>query len=334
MFSVDHISFKEINKDNKIKLILKCNNNDLADYAIKMVNYNKELPLIEIETLIINDSSTLIYDITNCIRLSNAIEENSISLQEMLQVIGTILFTLANLKSYFLNSNNIFLNINYTFYNYVTKEIELIYLPFINEVTNAYMNQKIFLLDLLLICKKYCVNCESLDMAIMELRDDTGTLESIKEKLDLVKDEVRRMKEQENMLIKDKTEKRSFFSVRKKENNIVIKTTEIRSNRIEYLNLVIYEGDRVKTINLDKEKYLLGRLEGAVDIPIRNSSVGRIHGRIEREDYYYFYVDLESKNGSFINGERLEPNKRYPLENGDNIKLANVSMYLKGNRSI
>lgn len=331
---MDHISFNEINKDNKTKLILKCNSSDLADYAIKMVNYNKELPLIEIETLIINDSSTLIYDITNCIRLSNVIEENSISLQEMLQVIGTILFTLVNLKSYFLNSNNIFLNINYTFYNYVTKEIELIYLPFINEVTNAYMNQKIFLLDLLLICKKYGVNCESLDMAIMELRDDAGTLESIKEKLDLVKDEVRRMKEQENMLIKDKTEKRSFFSVRKKENNTVIKTTEIRPNRIEYLNLVIYEGDRVKTMNLDKEKYLLGRLEGAVDIPIRNSSVGRIHGRIEREDYYYFYVDLESKNGSFINGERLEPNKRYPLENGDNIKLANVSMYLKGNRSI
>ena len=48
MFSVDHISFKEINKDNKIKLVLKCNNSDLADYAIKMVNYNKELPRIEI----------------------------------------------------------------------------------------------------------------------------------------------------------------------------------------------------------------------------------------------------------------------------------------------
>ena len=60
MFSVDHISFNEINKDNKTKLILKCNSSDLADYAIKMVNYNKELPLIEIETLIINDSSTLI----------------------------------------------------------------------------------------------------------------------------------------------------------------------------------------------------------------------------------------------------------------------------------
>ncbi len=54
------------------------------------------------------------------------------------------------------------------------------------------------------------------------------------------------------------------------------------------------------------------------------SQISRIHGRIENRGNEVYIVDMNSANGTFRNGERLEPGTSYVLHTGDILKLADL----------
>ena len=72
---------------------------------------------------------------------------------------------------------------------------------------------------------------------------------------------------------------------------------------------------------LDRESQTLGQ-SSAADVHIDNKFVSRSHCRIDFADDEYLITDLESKNGTYINGRRLSPNEPYVLKAGDVIDLA------------
>lgn len=88
---------------------------------------------------------------------------------------------------------------------------------------------------------------------------------------------------------------------------------------LEYIN----EGQSVK-ISLVKESTLLGRLASQVDFAVNSSKVGKIHAEIILKDGNCCIKDLNSKNGTYLNGsaERIASNIPYPLTNGTKIALA------------
>ncbi len=49
--------------------------------------------------------------------------------------------------------------------------------------------------------------------------------------------------------------------------------------------------------------------------------VSRLHLEIQVEENTYYITDVGSSNGTFLNGAKLEPRKRYPLQVGDTINL-------------
>jgi len=55
--------------------------------------------------------------------------------------------------------------------------------------------------------------------------------------------------------------------------------------------------------------------------------VSRRHARIRRIPTGYEIIDLESTNGTWINEQRLIPNKPYPLTSGDLLRLGRMRMY-------
>lgn len=80
-----------------------------------------------------------------------------------------------------------------------------------------------------------------------------------------------------------------------------------------------------EVVLVDKPEFLLGRNRMAVDYCITGSNnVGRIHAKMVYEKGVYYLVDLDSRNGTYLNGEKLSGNKPYPLDPGDTIRLADV----------
>ena len=85
--------------------------------------------------------------------------------------------------------------------------------------------------------------------------------------------------------------------------------------------------DRVVSskLDLDKDVLTVGRNKDN-DLVIDDMAVSGLHAHLERDEdpYYenhfrYFFHDLGSTNGSFINNERVEG--RQELKNNDTVKI-------------
>lgn len=78
---------------------------------------------------------------------------------------------------------------------------------------------------------------------------------------------------------------------------------------------------------LDEGETILGRSETKAHFKIvDNDTVGRVHARVFNRMGQCFIEDNHSKNGTFLNGQRLEPERKYPLVHGDDLRLANEKL--------
>lgn len=70
---------------------------------------------------------------------------------------------------------------------------------------------------------------------------------------------------------------------------------------------------------LDRPEMIIGRQEDC-DIVLDDRTVSRHHARITRDQKGYILADLDSKNGTFVNGESASEGCR--LQDGDDIQVA------------
>ncbi|BCN32929.1 DUF6382 domain-containing protein [Anaeromicropila herbilytica] len=70
--------------------------------------------------------------------------------------------------------------------------------------------------------------------------------------------------------------------------------------------------------------FFIGKLKTNIGYSIENSAVSRYHLKIEEEGETFYITDLNSRNGTFLNGNQLEPNIPYELYLGDEIGIANI----------
>lgn len=79
------------------------------------------------------------------------------------------------------------------------------------------------------------------------------------------------------------------------------------------------------TINLAYFPFTIGKLTDNTDFCLKESSISRIHVRFTKYDNTVFMTDLNSTNGTFKNGLRLEPSETVPVEAGDEIRLGKLN---------
>ncbi|MCK5739325.1 FHA domain-containing protein, partial [bacterium] len=91
------------------------------------------------------------------------------------------------------------------------------------------------------------------------------------------------------------------------------------------LQLVIEKGKPLDQIfELRKNAVILGR-SSECDISVTFShEISRRHARIDKEDNHLFLSDLNSSNGTRLNGRACVPGERYPLQLGDRVEIANL----------
>ena len=80
----------------------------------------------------------------------------------------------------------------------------------------------------------------------------------------------------------------------------------------------------LKELKIDQDKIIIGRDTGN-DIQIDNIAVSREHARIIKGPNYYFIEDMSSKNGTFVNGKKI--NKKF-LKEDDEITIGKHSLQI------
>ncbi len=74
-------------------------------------------------------------------------------------------------------------------------------------------------------------------------------------------------------------------------------------------------------IQIMRSPFLIGKMKGHVDHPIYDAHASRIHCKIY-QDFNQFYVeDLDSTNGTYVDGQRLKQGEPYPLKTGTIISI-------------
>jgi len=76
-----------------------------------------------------------------------------------------------------------------------------------------------------------------------------------------------------------------------------------------------------REFRLDRDAMTLGRGEEC-DFVVPDRQISRVHLRVRREATGYFLEDLDSKNGTFVNGRQLLAGVPVFLQDGDEIQLA------------
>lgn len=74
---------------------------------------------------------------------------------------------------------------------------------------------------------------------------------------------------------------------------------------------------------------ILGKSKLSSDYVVDSPVVSRVHLRISEEMSNYYVEDLNSTNGTFVNGKRLEPHKLEEINVGDLITVANLDFIVE-----
>jgi hypothetical protein len=99
-----------------------------------------------------------------------------------------------------------------------------------------------------------------------------------------------------------------------------------------YGELVVMDGlSGTKSIVINKESYAIGRGLDNNDYELNLPGISRQHIilRLDANDSRMYITDLDSANGTLLNGKRLNANEPHALHNGDEIALSHVILRWK-----
>lgn len=80
-----------------------------------------------------------------------------------------------------------------------------------------------------------------------------------------------------------------------------------------------------KHIVLTQFPFSIGKMPGCVDCVLTDASISRLHARIEKQGEKIFLTDMNSTNGTYKNGLRMEPSETVEIEPGDEIRFGKLN---------
>lgn len=87
-------------------------------------------------------------------------------------------------------------------------------------------------------------------------------------------------------------------------------------------SLVSKEPGELATIYINEDLTVIGKLETACDAVISLPTVSRIHAKIRKKEDAYYLTDMNSRNGTAVNGRLLLPDEEYRLKPEDEVDFA------------
>lgn len=353
------LKISKFNIDNKLYLSILTTNTNIVDYQIEVINNNNELPILNIKVQTINNTSKFNFDITGYLTLQEYTKAITTNKNDLIYIMQNITSTIINSENYLLKKSNLVLKQEDIFVNPITKEVKMIYIPTKEKVyENDYESIRDFLIQMIDNAIKKDNNNVLLRDISKYLKQEYYNLQEVKRKLDaIIHQEIvpqinienntqNEVKVEKRVEKKKKDDKQGVFSKLFGSNKKVVVETKQESKSIEnnisdvqeeviirtnkLVSFLYFESSNTQEkIYIDKDIFLLGRLPEVVDYAISNGAIGRVHARIEKDNNKYYLTDLSSRNGTFINGNRLEANNRYELYDGCQVRLANTIMYFK-----
>lgn len=92
---------------------------------------------------------------------------------------------------------------------------------------------------------------------------------------------------------------------------------------------LLYSANGKLLAGIEKDTLTIGKKKEEADLILDDASVSRMHARLLKEGEEVYLQDLNSTNGTYKNGLRLEPYEKRKLEKEDEIKCGNVTLIFR-----
>ena len=107
-------------------------------------------------------------------------------------------------------------------------------------------------------------------------------------------------------------------------------TEAFSSNNQRVLHMILNDSRQALDLRVDKEEFLVGKKPELCDGVVGfNKMISRLHCKITVSGDNYFITDLQSANGTYVNGIRLIPNEPRAILDGDIVRLANSEFMIR-----
>lgn len=107
------------------------------------------------------------------------------------------------------------------------------------------------------------------------------------------------------------------------ESTVVLAAADLEENCF----LRAEDSRKYQDIELVEFPFFIGKLKTQVNSRIESPAVSRFHAKIEHLGGEHYLVDLNSTNGTYLNGERLRAQERRKLTAGDKVRFADAGYY-------
>ena len=89
----------------------------------------------------------------------------------------------------------------------------------------------------------------------------------------------------------------------------------------------LYATDRMNKRHIELKQFpcTVGKMAGCVDYVLPDDSVSRIHARFDVQGEKVLLTDMNSTNGTFKNGLRMQPQETVEIEPGDEVRFGNLN---------
>lgn len=94
------------------------------------------------------------------------------------------------------------------------------------------------------------------------------------------------------------------------------------------LHLESMEKDRYPVISLQDGSVVIGSMAEGCTYILKERGISRLHAKIMEKADGIYLLDLNSTNGTYLNGEAIEAGKDYRIEKGDLIAFAKCEYYV------
>lgn len=284
-------------------------------YQVGMMLRNKIPGLLECSLSRMDKTAAFFYEITSKQNLRLVLERRHLKASELHGLLEQLLLTAQRCEEYLLDTAQLLLDPDYIYLDPDQWEISFCFFPFYKaEKENELLGLAEYLLDRL---DKQDADAVALGYEFYRMAGEENA--SLEQVLSAWKEEKEIMEEAE--LPGTRQEIRTEPEIEISQPAAGGETVFLKraSGLILHSENPIYP-----SMEITSDQFLIGKKKDAVDGWLKARGISRLHGKISKEEGTYYLTDLNSTNGTFLNGGRLEVNEKARIRQGDIVGFADV----------
>jgi len=287
-------------------------------YQVGMLLHNQIPGLLECRMNMLDEKVDFYYDITSKQNLRLVLEKKRITGEELLGLLEGLQRAAQVCREYLLDADRILLNPDYIYLDPDIWDLSFCYVPFCSQdLQEELLNLAEYLLERL---ERQDQKAVTLGYEFYRMAGEANA------SLEQVLNHWRKEEKQQQGKQEDVSKEYAPTALPEVPRSVQTMGTETVCLKKEEEGLVLRsESAQGCDFKIKGESFLIGKKKDAVDGLIKNRGISRIHARISKEGENYYVTDLNSTNGTFLNGGRLDIHEKARIRAGDRVGFADVN---------